>query len=210
MDSLVRQLGAESIRILDKAEHRNLGHSWARLCKLLSGVPFGSGSTRYMGLRGHDRPARYDFAVFDSVRSTLREIFQNEIRVFEELIGGRTSSQGPRILLLQRGEPDPFYLSEQSDAKLGGSIRRSIRNHAALLEGIVQCYGSASNVILEGLSLAEQIALFSSADVIIAQHGAALSNLIWSRPGTAVVEIVPKTLSPGILNVGFFRTCHVV
>jgi capsular polysaccharide biosynthesis protein len=42
---------------------------------------------------------------------------------------------------------------------------------------------------LESRSLAEQMSLFAGADAVVAQHGAALANLVWCRPGTAVVEI---------------------
>ena len=39
--------------------------------------------------------------------------------------------------------------------------------------------------------LAEQIARFRAADVIVAVHGAALTNLLFCRPGTKVIEIFP-------------------
>ena len=44
-------------------------------------------------------------------------------------------------------------------------------------------------VTLSGLSLQDQAALFSSADIVVASHGAALANLIFSRPGTRFLEI---------------------
>jgi len=44
---------------------------------------------------------------------------------------------------------------------------------------------------LEGLSAVEQIQLFSNARIVIAVHGAALTNLIWMRPRrSAVVEVL--------------------
>jgi capsular polysaccharide biosynthesis protein len=39
----------------------------------------------------------------------------------------------------------------------------------------------------------EQIGLFRQASVIVAPHGAALANLVWSRPGTLVVELLPSS-----------------
>jgi capsular polysaccharide biosynthesis protein len=45
---------------------------------------------------------------------------------------------------------------------------------------------------LEGMSLGSQLAFFETADIIIAQHGAALVNLIWSRAGIDVIEILPR------------------
>lgn len=42
---------------------------------------------------------------------------------------------------------------------------------------------------LSGRPLDEQIELFSRAEVVIGPHGGGLSNLVWCRPGTAVVEL---------------------
>ena len=43
---------------------------------------------------------------------------------------------------------------------------------------------------LETLSLAAQAALFRQADLIVAPHGAGLTNLVFAKPGTKVVELV--------------------
>lgn len=43
-------------------------------------------------------------------------------------------------------------------------------------------------VLTEALTVAEQAALFASAKIIIAQHGASLTNLVFCQPGTEVVE----------------------
>jgi hypothetical protein len=44
---------------------------------------------------------------------------------------------------------------------------------------------------LEGMTIADQQALFGSARVVVAEHGAALTNLIWCPTGAAVVDIHP-------------------
>ncbi|MCX5923211.1 MAG: glycosyltransferase family 61 protein [Candidatus Dependentiae bacterium] len=41
---------------------------------------------------------------------------------------------------------------------------------------------------LDSLSLLEQMSLFNRADIIVASHGAGLTNLIFSKPGTRVIE----------------------
>ena len=51
------------------------------------------------------------------------------------------------------------------------------------------------DVWLEDMSLAEQIALFQQAKIILGVHGAGLTNIIHCRPGTLVVEFMPAGLN---------------
>lgn len=55
-------------------------------------------------------------------------------------------------------------------------------------------------VILEDLSFADQVQIFASADVIVSPHGAGLSNLVFCRPDTKVLEF----FSPNYVNVCFW------
>jgi capsular polysaccharide biosynthesis protein len=47
-------------------------------------------------------------------------------------------------------------------------------------------------VYLEGMSAAEQILLFQSAEFIVGPHGAGLANLLFCKPGTKVIELSPR------------------
>lgn len=49
----------------------------------------------------------------------------------------------------------------------------------------------------EKLSMPDQIALFRDAEAIAGLHGSALTNLIWSSPGTSVLEFVPECFMSG-------------
>ncbi len=52
-------------------------------------------------------------------------------------------------------------------------------------------------ITMDGRSIGEQASLFASSAVIVATHGAALANLVFSRPGTAVIELMgTNTASP--------------
>ncbi|UUO04953.1 glycosyltransferase family 61 protein [Blastopirellula sp. J2-11] len=51
-------------------------------------------------------------------------------------------------------------------------------------------------VYLEDLPLKKQIQLFQQASVVVGPHGAGLSNLVYSRPGTAIFEITPTCRPP--------------
>jgi capsular polysaccharide biosynthesis protein len=71
---------------------------------------------------------------------------------------------------------------------------RKIVNEDALLN-ILQPLGF--NVLaLEDLTVSEQVQLFEQADVLIAPHGASQTNLIYSRPGTTIIEL----FSPGWIH----------
>ena len=48
-------------------------------------------------------------------------------------------------------------------------------------------------VRLENLSFIEQIALFSTAKVIVGCHGAGMANIIWAPQGARVIELASKT-----------------
>jgi capsular polysaccharide biosynthesis protein len=67
--------------------------------------------------------------------------------------------------------------------------RRHVLNEEALLTPLrdrgFQC------VTLRGRSVAEQLTLFGSAEIVVAPHGAGLTNLLFCRPRTSIVEILP-------------------
>ncbi|MDN3017853.1 glycosyltransferase family 61 protein [Paenibacillus sp. BSR1-1] len=68
---------------------------------------------------------------------------------------------------------------------------RKILNEDHLMEVLTK-YGFIK-IELETLSVAEQAKLFSTAEAIVAPHGAGLVNLTFCQPDTKVVEIFPPT-----------------
>ena len=79
--------------------------------------------------------------------------------------------------------PTRLYISRRETAN------RRLINEAAivtLLESLgFQC------VTLESRSVKEQAALLATAEVVISVHGGGLTNLVFCRPGTIVIEIFP-------------------
>jgi capsular polysaccharide biosynthesis protein len=78
-----------------------------------------------------------------------------------------------------------LYISRRSAA------RRKVVNEAEL-EALLHRVGFKT-VCLEEYSFAQQVGLFACADVVVAVHGAGLSNLVFSRPGITVIEMVAPT-----------------
>ncbi|MBY0405250.1 MAG: glycosyltransferase family 61 protein, partial [Cyanobacteria bacterium] len=61
-------------------------------------------------------------------------------------------------------------------------------------------------VILEEMSVEEQASLFAQAACVIGQYGSGLSNLIFSHPGTEVIELVP----PKMVSLRYRKIAHVL
>jgi hypothetical protein len=78
-------------------------------------------------------------------------------------------------------------------AKSNGSDRRSITNHDTMVQNIRECFDqSVLNVSTEFMPLIYQYALMSNCKVLIAQHGAVLSEIAFLKPGTIVIEIIDE------------------
>jgi hypothetical protein len=67
------------------------------------------------------------------------------------------------------------------------SYRRKIINESDIIQ-LLEKKGFVA-YCLEEMSIAEQIVLFYNAEIIVAEHGAGLTNLVFCRPQTKVVEI---------------------
>ncbi|MGB0432579.1 MAG: glycosyltransferase 61 family protein [Bacteroidia bacterium] len=95
-----------------------------------------------------------------------------------------------QIILIERSNPDQYYLND-AVKKGAGKTRRSIKNHKNLVDTIkpyIKSEFQFKSIALENLNLKQQINLFSSAALVIGQHGAGLSNIIWMNKKTSVVE----------------------
>ena len=58
------------------------------------------------------------------------------------------------------------------------------------LERLLHAHGFETHT-MEDYSLAKQARLVREAEIVVATHGAGLANLLFARPGTHVIEIVP-------------------
>uniref|UniRef100_UPI003BAB08B1 glycosyltransferase family 61 protein n=1 Tax=Stappia sp. TaxID=1870903 RepID=UPI003BAB08B1 len=72
----------------------------------------------------------------------------------------------------------------------GGALRRPFLNEAEVLEALAP-YGFEV-VDCATLSVADQRTLFAQAEMVVAPHGAGLTNIVWAAPGTVLLEFMPR------------------
>lgn len=156
-----------------------------------------SGELPIETLDGYDTPNFYSRPVFDKVSSYLNLRLSDEIksqshhlqRAFDE--NQQCGSPTLKISLIDRGPPHEFYNSALSEVKTAGNQRRSVTNFNGLVSALNSKGFNALKFYLEEKPLSFQMALFQVSDIVIAQHGASLSNLIWAHDKLNVVEIIP-------------------
>lgn len=84
-----------------------------------------------------------------------------------------------------------------------GSTRRIV-NEPELLE--VLKHQNVETVFPETLPFLEQVRLFNSAKLVVAPHGSGLTNLVFCRPGTVVVEL----FSPNYVTTPYWSLANQV
>jgi len=89
-------------------------------------------------------------------------------------------------LMINRGAEHPSY---HQNAKGSARSRRSIPNFLELVE--ILKHKNPRVEYLEHATLLDQIILFNTHNIIIAQHGAALTNIVFCEKNTKVIEIGP-------------------
>ena len=93
-----------------------------------------------------------------------------------------------KIILIERGKT-----KLKNNIKDTGYNRRHLNNHNKLKNALAKNFGPIfKNVVLEELTIDEQVSLFINAKIVIGQHGAGLCNIIWmNRPKCLVIEFPP-------------------
>jgi hypothetical protein len=182
MDRILREVKFPGVEIISKHEH-HLNSSKATLGGL---------------------PLRQEIILgMDFVKGGYPvDLIQHAAKIVQSRLGDRipyhgvqtstlNTAKNRRVLLINRSI-NPFYNSTNAERPTSGLQRRSIKNFHEVRRNVETLFGEVRVVVLENRTLAEQISLFASADLVIAQHGAALANVVWCRPGTRVIEIAPS------------------
>ena len=136
-------------------------------------------------LHGWDDPNRFHRA---SLETFVRTILARESIEHEHV-------PRPRITVVERRRSPDFYLTGKSEAHGSGADWRSVPNIDEVAEAL-RPFGEVSVVDTASLAPRDQIRLLAATDVLVAQHGAGLSNMVWMPPGAAVVEFLPPLVPP--------------
>ena len=108
------------------------------------------------------------------------------------------------------------YISPQTGSRtprIGVLTRRGTRSFANLpqiLDLVKERWGMSHNIItfdLEEKTFAEQVASFASLQLLIAPHGAGLTNIPFMARGSTVVEVFPYLHSPPLYFEGLALSC---
>jgi hypothetical protein len=155
---------------------------------------------------GYDFSFREDWYPRKLVVERIRE---HVFRCLEGMRIGKDElrSEVPKIVLIARGKPDPFYKSRKADTKSAGAQRRSMPNTQELYEKLKTLSSDVEVAFLEEMRVADKVLLFRNADLVIGQMGAGLNNALWMRPESAMIEILSLDSIRPNFSV-FANICH--
>lgn len=101
-----------------------------------------------------------------------------------------------------------YFISHATPVQLREKIyisRKKINTRSIENESIITEYLENSGfyiIELESLSVPQQISLFQHARIIIGPHGSGFTNIIFSKPGTILIDILPSSnIVPCFYNI---------
>jgi capsular polysaccharide biosynthesis protein len=100
------------------------------------------------------------------------------------------AAEWPTAFLHELFLPDPPTTAPRRIYIRREGPRRAVLNEDDVIE-LLESAGFET-LSMDGPTVREQAAVFASAEAIVSAHGAALANLVFARPGTAVVELMGR------------------
>ncbi len=166
LDRMFAELGLADIRQVPKADWRDRRES---------------GRYKVHSIYGQDRPEDYDPVAL----ARLRVLMLERLAVMPP-------DRPAQVLLVNRGRSPDAYQATEVENPTSANLRRSVPNMAEVAAALTQAGTACRLVELEETTLRAQVVLFAATSTLVAQHGAALVNMVWMAPGGLVVEILPE------------------
>ena len=128
-------------------------------------------------LRGLDYPESFDGRALRGFRDRV-----------QALLGIPAPSEASEVLVTARLSSDSFFHRPDAEVPMSGAERRSVPN----LRNAVAAWPIPATLIdAAELEPQRQVAMHSHARVLVGQHGAGLTNMVWMPTGSTVIEIHP-------------------
>ncbi|RUX64969.1 DUF563 domain-containing protein [Mesorhizobium sp. M7A.F.Ca.US.014.04.1.1] len=159
----------------------------------------------------------HHFLILDAASTAVYKfrsaIFSNALTTFTTFFPHpETADLMSRTLVLPPAVQDyrarRIYLGRSSETTNSG---RTIANEAALQAALVKRGFKVIDPAV--LAYSDQIDLFTDAEIIVGAHGSAFANLIWSKAGTVVFDLMPDAwinfwgAGGGVVELWISRIC---
>jgi hypothetical protein len=135
--------------------------------------------SRYSVVKGMDYPQKFNGRRIKQARDAALK-----------LMGMESEETFPSILVIDRASSDDFHTSRESETEMSGARRRSVPNLYAACKTLLA--GRDWWIVdMASTDPRSQIARAQAARVLIGQHGAGMTHMIWMPEGSVVIEIQP-------------------
>ena len=131
-------------------------------------------------LRGMDYPDKFSATDLGDFASWSRSVAARR---------SVAPAECPPIVVSNRASSDEFFATPAAEWPESGSQKRSVPNLPEICASIDD--GDLRILDAAKVGIYEQIVLHSHAKILVGQHGAGLTNMIWMPAGAYVIEILP-------------------
>ncbi|HEY9605630.1 MAG TPA: glycosyltransferase family 61 protein [Allocoleopsis sp.] len=136
------------------------------------------------------------------IQSSMRTLEEDKLTYFKD-ITGLSKSDRVKALEANQGSGNLERVERIYISRANASYRRTL-NEVEVTDVLKEL--GFKIVRLELMTVAEQAILFNCAQVVVAPHGAGLTNIVFCQPGTKVIEF----FSPQYVNVCYWSLANQV